>query len=584
MAIDYSKMKYLDLTGLAHLWEKINDKFVVKEAGKGLSTNDYTDDEQTKLAGIAEGAQVNVIEKIAVVAEGATSATSADFLTVADGKTAVLRVETTIADNYTEKSPIRPASTKAVKDYVDDKVSDVAELITNKNVSAEGDAYVAASASGNKVTVTTSQAVKDAADKAAQTASGDSYISASIANKALSVSASVATDIASAGANKLADAQAVKSYVADEIAKTHVGAEGDNSLIDAEVVAAAGKGNTVKVSATQNLIDAVSAANSAMQSVDIFGHELKDGDSLTVAQAKTDLGLGSAAYVSLDTAMTDAAAGAIQTKVAKAYVDNAISEVKDLVTASTQFLGVSSTVIEDGKASTATIDSKPVTPGKGDIVMYGTSEFIWDGAKWVLLGDTTAEAAAIATLNEEVFGKDGKEGLVDRTATLEEAVGDSTEGLVKKVADLEDGTTTVKSFGGQVGDITVDDANATAGEVKFAMNGKQLKASVNGWSTVSSAATTAIQTGSGDDTYIGVSKTGTELKVAAKLGTVGGANGLMSTAMYTEAMADVKHSDSTNDTAITKVTTSVTQANGSVTVAYTNFASISNAEIDEICK
>ena len=39
---------------------------VDKETGKGLSTNDYTTAEKTKLAGIAEGAQVNVIESVKV--------------------------------------------------------------------------------------------------------------------------------------------------------------------------------------------------------------------------------------------------------------------------------------------------------------------------------------------------------------------------------------------------------------------------------------------------------------------------------------------------------------------------------------
>lgn len=41
-------------------------KKVDKEEGKGLSTNDYTTAEKTKLAGIAEGAQVNVIETVKV--------------------------------------------------------------------------------------------------------------------------------------------------------------------------------------------------------------------------------------------------------------------------------------------------------------------------------------------------------------------------------------------------------------------------------------------------------------------------------------------------------------------------------------
>lgn len=48
--------KYLDLTGLQHLWTALKGKFVLKETGKGLSTNDYTQAEKDKLAGIATGA------------------------------------------------------------------------------------------------------------------------------------------------------------------------------------------------------------------------------------------------------------------------------------------------------------------------------------------------------------------------------------------------------------------------------------------------------------------------------------------------------------------------------------------------
>ena len=56
--------------------EKLNSNFtelynlmvnkVDKEAGKGLSTNDYTTAEKNKLSGIAEGAQVNVLEGVKV--------------------------------------------------------------------------------------------------------------------------------------------------------------------------------------------------------------------------------------------------------------------------------------------------------------------------------------------------------------------------------------------------------------------------------------------------------------------------------------------------------------------------------------
>lgn len=48
--------KFLDENGLLYLWGKLKNLFVAKEAGKGLSSNDFTDDEKTKLAGIASGA------------------------------------------------------------------------------------------------------------------------------------------------------------------------------------------------------------------------------------------------------------------------------------------------------------------------------------------------------------------------------------------------------------------------------------------------------------------------------------------------------------------------------------------------
>lgn len=48
--------KFLDDNGLLYLWGKIVAKFVQKETGKGLSTNDYTTTEKQKLAGIQEKA------------------------------------------------------------------------------------------------------------------------------------------------------------------------------------------------------------------------------------------------------------------------------------------------------------------------------------------------------------------------------------------------------------------------------------------------------------------------------------------------------------------------------------------------
>lgn len=64
--------KHLDGTGLAQVWANVKKYFVAKEAGKGLSTNDYTAAEKKKLGGIEEGAQKNV-QADWDAAEGASS-------------------------------------------------------------------------------------------------------------------------------------------------------------------------------------------------------------------------------------------------------------------------------------------------------------------------------------------------------------------------------------------------------------------------------------------------------------------------------------------------------------------------------
>lgn len=59
-------MKFISFTNLqafaTGLATKIESLFVRKEAGKGLSTNDYTTEEKTKLSGIADGANKTVVD------------------------------------------------------------------------------------------------------------------------------------------------------------------------------------------------------------------------------------------------------------------------------------------------------------------------------------------------------------------------------------------------------------------------------------------------------------------------------------------------------------------------------------------
>lgn len=84
-----NQKKYVDLEGLSHFKALADNKYVAKESGKGLSTNDYTTAEKTKLAGINEGAEANVIENVTVNGQTATIT----------GKTASVTIDTGTIDS-----------------------------------------------------------------------------------------------------------------------------------------------------------------------------------------------------------------------------------------------------------------------------------------------------------------------------------------------------------------------------------------------------------------------------------------------------------------------------------------------------
>lgn len=54
--------KYLDENGLLYFWQKIVSNFVKKDGNKVLSTNDYTTSEKNKLSGIEAGATKTTID------------------------------------------------------------------------------------------------------------------------------------------------------------------------------------------------------------------------------------------------------------------------------------------------------------------------------------------------------------------------------------------------------------------------------------------------------------------------------------------------------------------------------------------
>lgn len=77
--------KFLDQNGLLYFWQKIVNKFVAKVDGKGLSTNDFTNELKAKLESVENGAKNTTVEDV-LTSTSTTSALSANQGKVLDEK------------------------------------------------------------------------------------------------------------------------------------------------------------------------------------------------------------------------------------------------------------------------------------------------------------------------------------------------------------------------------------------------------------------------------------------------------------------------------------------------------------------
>ena len=195
-------------------------------------------------------------------------------------------------------------------------------------------------------------------------------------------------------------------------------------------------GQKLTIAATSKLTDAITKANSALQKGDI----VSGTSNGTISVGGEDVavrGLGSAAYT--ESSAYAPASLSDQVKANKNDITSLKGTVAGLA-AATRFLGITTTeLIDDSTTSTIQIDDKDVKAQKGDVVIYGNSEFIWTGSKWEKLGDTTAEAQRITNIENSY----------------------------------------ISSFGGAKGAITIDDAATAVGAVDFAISDNKLTGTVN---------------------------------------------------------------------------------------------------------
>jgi len=151
--------KFLTLDGLSYFYSVLKTKFVAQVTGKGLSTNDYTTTEQTKLAGIATGANnyslpnasstvlggVKIGSNISIDSSSALSVTKANAIAALGFTPAPTTEVTTSAGGLmsaTDKTKLNGVATGAQVNVLEGvSVNGAALTITSKGVNIDLSAY-----------------------------------------------------------------------------------------------------------------------------------------------------------------------------------------------------------------------------------------------------------------------------------------------------------------------------------------------------------------------------------------------------------------------------------------------------------
>lgn len=363
--------KYLDYNGVAYLWQKIKNALLTKVDkvdGKGLSTNDYTAAEKTKLAGIAAGAEVNV---------------NADW-SASTGDAAILN------------KPSIPSKTSDLTND-SDYVSDASYVHTDNNYTSTEKTKLSGIAAGAEVNVQS--------DWNITSTTSDAYIknkpsipSASGTTPSMDGTAAVGTSAAYARADHVHPSDTSKVDCSKTESNSHASSisyvdgivlrsmnpsdTGWWSMIDVSplslMIATSGlQGGTADITLADDSIRLTAAGSTAIlaDSSGTYIHNVVTPSSSTDAANK--------AYVDgktvVDSAMSSSSTNPVQNSVVKAYIDNAIGGIT----------GIDFQVVA----------SLPSTGTKGIIYLVSNSgsgtnsydEYIWVSNAWEKIGTTDVD-------------------------------------------------------------------------------------------------------------------------------------------------------------------------------------------------
>ena len=140
---------------------------------------------------------------------------------------------------------------------------------------------------------------------------------------------------------------------------------------------------------------------------------------------------------------------------AKKYTDSQITTVNTTISTLQNnignlsnimnFLGTTTTALTNGGTTNPIkIDNKDVSAVKGDVVVNGNKEFVFDGSKWAEIGDVSAQAQAITNLQNSVGTKPTAEG----TPAMDDKLWDEVTDLRTDLGETGDpATKTTTAFG-----------------------------------------------------------------------------------------------------------------------------------------
>lgn len=137
----------------------------------------------------------------------------------------------------------------------------------------------------------------------------------------------------------------------------------------------------------------------------------------TANTAVTNAATAQAAAEAAQTAADNAQAKADSNAAAITGVSGRVGTIEDKLKSVTNvmdFIGVSTT---DPAKGTVTIGGTVITPNKGDVVIYGNKEFVYDGSAWKEYGDVGAQETAITELQGKVTTLEGEMGTAQADIT-----------------------------------------------------------------------------------------------------------------------------------------------------------------------